>query len=94
MNNDHTMREAIEAWINQLKNKDQFYQGKVLSLWDSIVGPLIARETEHLFIRNKVLVVKLKSPALKHELEFAKKKLIKSINKEADRDIINDISFI
>lgn len=88
------MREAIEAWINQLKNKDQFYQGKVLALWDNIVGPIIARETEHIFIRNKTLVVKLKSAALKHELEFAKKKLIKSINKEAERDIINDISFI
>ncbi|HLO92616.1 MAG TPA: DUF721 domain-containing protein [Lentimicrobium sp.] len=94
MNNDQTMREAIEAWINQLKNKDQFYQGKVLALWDNIVGPIIARETEHIFIRNKTLVVKLKSAALKHELEFAKKKLIKSINKEAERDIINDISFI
>lgn len=94
MNNDQTLGEAIERWINQLKNKDQFYQGKVLSLWDTIVGPVIARETEHLYIRNKVLFVKLKSQALKHELEYARKKLVKSINEEAGRDVIKDISFI
>lgn len=94
MNNDQTLGEAIESWINQLKNKDQFYQGKVLSLWDTIVGPVIARETEHLYIRNKVLFVKLKSQALKHELEYARKKLVKSINEEAGRDVIKDISFI
>lgn len=94
MNNDKILREAIESWINQLKDQDQFYQGKVISLWDNIVGPVIARETEHIYIRNKVLIVKLKSQALKHELEFAKKKLVKIINKKADHEVINDISFI
>lgn len=94
MSNDKTLKEAIEGWINQLKNQDQFYQGKVISLWDNIVGPIIARETEHIYIRNKVLIVKLKSQALKHELEFAKKKLVKTINKQADHEVINDISFI
>jgi predicted nucleic acid-binding Zn ribbon protein len=94
MSNDKTIRDAIEGWINQLKNQDQFYQGKVISLWDNIVGPVIARETEHIYIRNKVLIVKLKSNALKYELEFAKKKLIKIINKKADHEVITDISFI
>lgn len=94
MNNDKILREAIESWINQLKDQDQFYQGKVISLWDNIVGPVIARETEHIYIRNKVLIVKLKSQALKHELEYAKKKLVKIINKKADHEVINDISFI
>lgn len=94
MDNDQSLKEAIENWINQLKNQDQFYQGKVIASWDNIVGPVIARETEHIYIRNKVLFVKLKSQALKHELEYARKKLIKAINKEADRDVITDISFI
>lgn len=94
MSNDKSIREAIEVWINQLKHQDQFYQGKVISHWDNIVGPVIARETEHIYIRNKVLIVKLKSQALKHELEFAKKKLVRIINKKADHEVITDISFI
>lgn len=94
MNNDQSLKEAIENWINQLRNQDQFYNGKVLASWDNIVGPMIARETEHIYIRNKVLFVKFKSQALRHELEYARKKLIKAINKEADREVITDISFI
>lgn len=94
MSNDQTLKEAIEAWIGQLRNRNQFYEGKVVSLWDSIVGPIIAKETDHLYVKNKVLFVRLRSQALRHELEFAKKKLVKNINNAAGKDIINDIAFI
>lgn len=94
MTNDQNLKDAIEAWIAQYRFKDKFYEGKVISLWDSIVGDMISKETEQIYIRNKVLIVKLKSQALKFELEFAKKKLIKSINKKADREVITDISFL
>ncbi len=94
MTNDQTLKEAIEAWIAQYKYRDKFYEGKIINLWDSIVGVMISRETEQLYIKNKVLFVKLKSPALKFELEYAKTKLIKSLNKKADHEVITDIIFL
>lgn len=94
MTNDQTLKEAIETWIAQYRYRDKFYEGKVISLWDPIVGELISKETEHIYIKNKILIVKLKSQALKYELEFAKKNLIKSINKKAGREVITEISFL
>lgn len=94
MTNDQTLKEAIEAWIQQYKHNEKFFEGKVISLWEPIVGPMIAKETDHIFVKNKVMIVKLRSAALKFELEFAKKKLVKSINKQAGREVITDISFI
>jgi len=94
MTNEQTLQEAMEGWINQLKNKTEYYNNLAISLWEGIVGPVIARETEHIYIRNKVLFVKFRSQALKHELEYAKKKLISSINKETGREVINQINFI
>ncbi len=94
MSNDQTLKEAIEAWIAQYKYRDKFYEGKILNLWDSIVGAMISKETEQLYIKNKVLFVKLKSPALRYELEYAKKKLIKSLNNKADHEVITEIIFL
>lgn len=94
MTNDQTLKEAIEAWIAQYRYRDKYYEGKVITLWDPIVGAMISKETEQLYIKNKVLFVKLRSQALKFELEFAKKNLIKNINKKANREVITDISFL
>ena len=94
MSNDQTLKEAIEAWIAQYKYRDKFYEGKILNLWDSIVGAMISKETEQLYIKNKVLFVKLKSPALRYELEYAKKKLIKSLNNKADHEVITELIFL
>lgn len=94
MSNDQTIKEAIEAWINQLRNKDKFYQGMVVDEWHNVVGDIISKETESLFFKGNNLYVKVKSQALKHELEFAKKKLVKNLNKKVGKDIVNEIMFL
>ncbi|MCD4683017.1 MAG: DUF721 domain-containing protein, partial [Bacteroidales bacterium] len=38
--------------------------------------------------------IKLDSPALKNELSFARTKLIKSLNKAVNKEVIQDIKFI
>ena len=55
---------------------------------------MIARDTTHLYIKHKTLYVKLNSPALREELGYAKSKLIKSLNKAAGVEVIEDIAFI
>ncbi len=92
-NNEQSLNEAIESWLNQFKDKNKYIQARILPVWESTVGPLIARETESIFIKKHVMFVKLKSPALKNELEYAKKKLIASINKKADHVFIEDLIF-
>lgn len=93
-NNDNSMREAIEAWINHYRYQRKFDEEKAISIWDSIVGPMIAQETEQIYIKNKTLVVKLRSQALKFELEYAKRKLISNINRKLNHEVINEINFI
>lgn len=88
------IKEVIEGWMSKYRHNDKLYEGRVIALWDSLVGPMISNETEHIYIKNKVLIVRLKSQALKHEMEFAKKKLVKLINKKAEHDVIKDILFV
>lgn len=92
--NDQSIKEALEEWMKLYRHRDKFMQGKAIASWDGIVGPIIAKETESIYINKKILFVKLRSAALKHELEYAKRKLVKSINKEAGAEVITEISFV
>lgn len=92
--NNQSIKDVIEELINAYRIGDKLSQARVISLWDSVVGKMIARDTTHLYIKNRVLYVKLNSPALRQELGYAREKLIKSLNKAADSDVIDDIAFV
>ena len=92
--NNQSIKDVIEELISAYRIGDKLSQARVISLWDSVVGKMIARDTTHLYIKNRVLYVKLNSPALRQELGFAREKLIKSLNKAAGTDVIDDIAFV
>ena len=92
--NNQSIKDVIEELISAYRLGDKLSQARVISLWDSVVGKMIARDTTHLYIKNRVLYVKLNSPALRQELGYAREKLIKSLNKAAGTDVIDDIAFV
>jgi len=92
--NNQTIKEVIEELISSYHIGDKLNETKVIGLWDQVVGKMIARETTHLNIKNRVLYVKLNSPALRQELGYARANLVKSLNKAAGCDVISDIAFI
>ncbi len=92
--NNQSIKDVIEELISAYRIGDKLSQARVISLWDSVVGKMIARDTTHLYIKNRVLYVKLNSPALRQELGYAREKLIKSLNKAAGTDVIDDIAFV
>ncbi len=94
LSNDQTIREVIEELIAAYHIGDKLNQAKVIGLWDQVVGKMIARETTHLYIKNKILYVKLNSPALRQELGYARTKLVKMLNKAAGTEVISDIAFL
>lgn len=92
--NNQSLRDVIEELISVYRIGDRLNQAKVIGMWDSVVGKMIARDTIHLYIKNKTLFVKLNSPALREELGYARTKLIKSLNKAAGSEVIDDIAFL
>lgn len=92
--NNQTIKDVMEELINTYRIGDKLSQARVISLWDSVVGKMIARDTTHLYIKDRILYVKLNSPALRQELGYAREKLIKSLNKAAGSDVIDDIAFV
>lgn len=92
--NNQSIKDVIEELISAYRIGDKLSQARVISLWDRVVGKMIARDTTHLYIKHRILYVKLNSPALRQELGYAREKLIKSLNKAAGSEVIDDIAFV
>ena len=91
--NEYTLKQAIEALINQYKIEERISETIVLSDWEKIVGKMISRHTKNIYIKKKVLFVELDNAALRNELSYSKTKLIISINKSLKSEAITDIVF-
>ena len=86
--------EIIEQLLYTYRIKGRFDETHVTAFWEKIVGKTIASRTETVYVKDKVLFLKIESAPLRNELVLAKSKLILMVNREYDYEIINDIVFI
>ena len=78
------MREyGLESPLNEYRLKGAWYK---------MMGEKVSRYTDDLFIRNQVLYVRLKSPALKSDLMMRRKALTNMLNDAVGANVITDIS--
>jgi len=92
--NEHSLKEIINELLKVYKLEDGINESRLISSWEIIAGSIVSNHTERIYIRKNKLYIKLDSPALKHELSFAKSKLIKSLNKTVNKNVIDDIVFL
>jgi predicted nucleic acid-binding Zn ribbon protein len=90
-NYNHTLKDVIRELIRAYRWKDDLDVVSLERSWEKIVGPLIARHTQELKVRNRVLFVKLDSSVIRNELMLARSKLIQNINREVGNNMIDEI---
>ena len=91
--NDQSLGSAIKEFLHAYRLEEKFNQTKLIHSWEKIVGKMVAMHTRDLHIRNKVLFVRIDSPALRNELSYAREKIMKALKDEVNTEIIEDIVF-
>jgi predicted nucleic acid-binding Zn ribbon protein len=91
--NQYTLKEAIQDLIKAYDLSGRLSESRILQSWEDVTGRVIARHTQSLYIRNKILYVKLDSPALKNELLFARQKIVDMLNNAVGEKVVEDIIF-
>ena len=91
--NDQSLGSAIKEFLQAYRLEDKFNQTKLIHSWEKVVGKMVAKHTKDLHIRNKVLFVKIDSPALRNELSYARESIVKSLNEEVKAVVIDDVVF-
>ena len=88
-----SVKEAIEAMLDSYKIRGKFDENKLINSWETMMGKPIARRTEKMFLKGKVLFVKLNSAPLRHELTISKSKILEIIHRNFEASLVSDVKF-
>ncbi len=91
--NQQPLKEVIEDYLAAFKLDTKLTEVKLVSSWERLMGRTISKHTQEIYIKNKILYLKLTSSVLKNELSFGKQKIIELLNKEAGATVINEVVF-
>jgi hypothetical protein len=72
---------------------DKLAETRLMDAWNTALGSSIPRFTDKLYIKKRVLYVKLTSSVLKSELMLCREQIVDKLNKHVKHDVIDNIIF-
>ena len=90
-NNNQSLGEIIQDFLKQSGWERKLDEVNIMTEWDKVLGPSLAKYTEEVFIKNKKLHIRLNSSTLRQELSYKKSEIVKDLNAAVGKDVINDI---
>ena len=67
---------------------------RIINAWPAVMGDTISHYTSELYIKNSILWVKLKSPALKQNLLMMHGDITRKLNAYVQSQVITDVHFL
>lgn len=89
--NEGSIADVLKEFIE--KNKLQAGMDKidVQEAWKSLMGNGVNSYTKEVVLKGTTLYVSLTSAVLREELSYGKQKIIKMINEEIGKEVIQDV---
>ncbi len=91
--NEILLKDAISAFLKDNNLESKLNETRVISAWEEVVGKLVSRHTNQMYIKNRTLFVRVDSAALREELSYQGSKLVKKLNQVAGIEAIDEIRF-
>ena len=90
----YTLKEAIETFLKISPIKNQYQENNLVNAWGEIMGQPIAEKTTQIYIKDRVLFVRLSSAPLRNELQMSKAKILQLYGQKFDSTSLKDIVFL
>lgn len=87
---DISMKQAVEKWLEVYRLRRKYEESSVVTFWEDIIGPYIARRTQHIYIKDRKLYVKVASAVVKHELAINRRQIIGRVNEHVGHVIVEE----
>lgn len=92
-NNTEQIGDVLRQFLRQQGLEPPLNEYRLVDAWKDVVGPVIARYTTNLFIKNQVLYVSLSSSVIRQELMMGREMLIRNLNAQVGSQVIVNIVF-
>ena len=90
--NTLSIAQVINEVLGEYKINDKLKESRIIAAWPEVLGPL-AKPTDELYIKNKVLFAHLSSSVICNELSMMRSTLVRCLNEMAGEEVITDIVF-
>ena len=91
--NAQPISNLLQRYLREEGLESPLNEYRLIQSWEAVLGQGIARYTGRMFIKNQTLHVHLTSPALRQDLQMARKSLVHRLNEAVGAQVIVDIVF-
>lgn len=89
--NTQPLSLLVQEFLNSIDRFNLRKEAILINAWPEVVGLAVAKRTEKLYIKNRVLFVIMNSSVARSELHMIREGLIKALNEHVGKKIIDDI---
>lgn len=89
--NTEPIGDLLRQYLRQQGLESPLNEYRLIQGWSHVMGPIVARYTRDLSIRNQTLYVQLSSPAVKLELMMQRRELVERLNAYVGAQVVCDI---
>ena len=89
-----SLEQALEGLISALPLRTRYHEQQVTLHWPEIVGPVLAQQTEKVWVRKGTLYVKMKTPSWKNEVLYLRGELAGRINEHTRTELVRDVKVL
>jgi hypothetical protein len=90
-NNQQSIKEVIEQFLKESKLDSGIAVTQLYSVWESIVGFDLSKQTTKLEIKNSRLMVHLESSVARSEMHFLRASIIEKVNAYFAKTVVESI---
>lgn len=89
--NTQPIKDILREYISALGHYRKLKEVNIVSQWEKLMGKAIAKHTQSVYIRKKVLFVQLDSSIIRNELVMRRESIIRHLNEAAGEVIIEKV---
>lgn len=89
--NTQSIGDAFSHFMRVNGKEELIWEVKAEEAWHTVMGKFFEKYTDKVEVRQRVLYVKINSPAMRQELTFGKSKIIENINEEIKSNFLIDV---
>lgn len=89
--NFQSLGEALSQFTGQKKMKNSIHEIRIINFWAELMGSLVNKYTEKIYLNKTTLFIKVGPDSLKNELLYSKETIIEKINMHFKKEIITKI---
>lgn len=87
--------QSMNDALNEILGKGPLSRGldkvRVAEAWNKVMGPAIEKYTDRISLEQQTLYVWLSSSVLREELSYGREKIVRLLNEELGKDLINEL---